>query len=72
VSGEWFFLFFLIKKETKKSSLGILIGQIGLRMLKEKNSAFSLKQLFFLRILQTFDTRFRIPRTIEKAITIGY
>jgi hypothetical protein len=26
VSGEWFFLFFLIKKETKKSSLGIMIA----------------------------------------------
>jgi len=44
----------LIKKETKKSSLGTLVGQIGSWKLKEKNSACSLKQLFFLRFLQTF------------------
>ena len=32
------FLFCLIKKETKKSSLRTLVGQISFRMLKEKNS----------------------------------
>ena len=56
------FLFCLIKKETKKSSPRFLIGQISFRILKEKNS-LTLKQLFFLRILQTFDARLRKLRT---------
>ncbi|MEN9906949.1 MAG: hypothetical protein RLZZ540_90 [Bacteroidota bacterium] len=61
----WFanFLFCLIKKETKNQVLRFLVGQISFRILKEKNS-LSLKQLFFLRILQTFDTQLRKLRTV--------
>jgi hypothetical protein len=44
--------------------LRFLIGQISFRMLKEKKLA-TLKQIFFLRILQTFDTRLRKLRTVE-------
>jgi hypothetical protein len=56
------FLFFLIKKKKKKYSncylnfgfpessilsLGIFSGQLQSQILKEKNSTFGLKQLFF-------------------------
>ena len=60
-----FYLFFGFS-ESSISSLRILVGQISFRMLKEKNSPpRRIKQLFFLRIIQTFDARLRILRTIN-------
>ena len=57
------YCFFCIH-ESSISSLRSLVGQIGFRILKEAALA-TLKQLFFLRILQTFDTRLRKLRTFE-------
>jgi hypothetical protein len=51
-----------MKKVTKKSSLRTLVGKISFRVLKEAALA-ALKQLFFLRILQTFDTRMQMLMT---------
>ena len=55
-----------VKKETKKSSLRSLVGQISFRMLKEKNS-LTLKQLLF------FNTRPRgmCPRKTAEYLVVS-
>ncbi len=55
---------FLVFMNLRFQVLRFLVGQISFRMLKEKNS-LTLKQLFFLSILQTFDTRLRKLRTVK-------
>ena len=57
------FLFCLIKKETKKSSLALPHRSNKFSNTKRKELA-TLKQLFFLRIFQTFDARLRKLRTV--------
>jgi len=55
--------YFLVFMNLRFQVLRFLFGQISFRILKENNS-LTLKQIFFLRILQTFDTRMRKQRTI--------